>query len=60
MTLQQCIKQYGLDAAALVDCMVIYPDKFPIELWQLSDYTVSSVSGGCVWLIKRKKNVSAN
>ncbi len=55
MSLSDCVKKFGLAGCALVDCFVVYLDcPFPPELWHCTDYAVSSVSGGCVWLVKRK------
>ncbi len=55
MTLSECIKKHNLSGCMLTDCYVVYPEKsFPPELWHCSDYAVSSRSGGCVWLVKRK------
>jgi hypothetical protein len=54
MTLAECVKAHGLSGCMLCDCYVVYPDTaFPTDLWHCTDYAVSSVSGGCVWLVKR-------
>jgi hypothetical protein len=54
MTLSECMKKHDLVGCRLADCYVVYPGKaFPADLWALSDFTVSSNSGGCIWLTVR-------
>ena len=55
MTLSECIKKHDLAGCMLCDCWVVYPGHNNCaDLYGLSDYVVSSVSGGCIWLIKQK------
>jgi hypothetical protein len=39
--------------------MTVYDRQFPDRpgLWRLSDYVVTSVTGGTIWLAPRRKNV---
>jgi hypothetical protein len=55
MTLADCIKEYGLSYETYSNAYIVHVDKFaPIALWHCTDYVVSSVVAGCIWLIKRK------
>ncbi|OFV89548.1 MAG: hypothetical protein A3J75_05065 [Acidobacteria bacterium RBG_16_68_9] len=54
MTLREWSEKYGIDMRGAF----WVPDTFTreatrAELWSLTDYTVSSVVGGVVWLVKR-------
>ena len=55
MTLAECLELHGLVGYSHGDRWVVYPGirTHNPDLWHCSDYTVSGVSGGCVWLIKR-------
>jgi hypothetical protein len=54
MTLAECMRLHGLSGCSISEGYVVYPDKaFPSDLWHCSDFVVSSVSGGCVWLVGR-------
>jgi hypothetical protein len=51
MTLADCIKKHGLNVSFKGNlCAVLPYQNHPADLWHCSDYVVSSVSGGCVWL----------
>jgi hypothetical protein len=56
MTLAECLELHGLVGYSHGDRFVVYPGirTHNPDLWHCSDYTVSGVSGGCVWLIKKK------
>ncbi len=55
MTLAECVTLHGLSGCAVGRGYVVNPTcPFPADLWHCTDYAVSSVSGGCVWLVKRE------
>ena len=52
MTLIQCIDLHGYYAQHVCGCWYVHGDS--PDLWECSDYVVSSVSGGVVRLIKKR------
>ena len=55
MTLAECLDLHGLVGYSHGDRFVVYPNGMAHnpDLWHCSDYVVSGVSGGCVWLMER-------
>ena len=51
MTFQEAVEMYGL-GYVVCDRMRVVFDQHCI-LWDLTDYYVSGVCGGAVWLVKR-------
>src|SRR5688500_11101767 len=60
MTLQEWSDKTGVlvkthESGAKVIPQVCIPDEEHWRLWKLTDYAVSSVTGGSVWLVKRER-----
>lgn len=57
MTLNELMTQTGLECrlSNRGECIIFHGvEQAPKELWDITDYKVSSVSGGSVWLIPVK------